>query len=295
MSEPANSKQSQLLDELTRYQKDFEGILSRFEHGSNSITIRSEDDRPYRQKVMEVIDLIGDYLPTDVNTYSPQIRDDFNEGINNFYQSPSYNSVSRIISALAALITRVSRNPEILNPRPALKSAAPAAAWPEKITLQWLYHHVPVHLWVAFGGLLIAAFSIGLQIGDRPIGHQVLSGLGLSTHYETIKGEKVLTAPQERLLTLLWEYQRRFASTKLVVSRDGRLFFDDPERQKTTKVNVLKDLFDSKEEDTSRVAEFQQLIDQIPEEYLRRYAEGRFGSPFVVGVTEGGVKYLRAR
>ena len=36
-------------------------------------------------------------------------------------------------------------------------------AAPEKVTLIWLVHHVPVRLWLAAGGVLIAAFALGIK------------------------------------------------------------------------------------------------------------------------------------
>lgn len=34
---------------------------------------------------------------------------------------------------------------------------------PEKVTIPWLLSNVPIHLWLAFGGLLAGAFLLGIQ------------------------------------------------------------------------------------------------------------------------------------
>jgi len=109
----------------------------------------------------------------------------------------------------------------------------------------------------------------------------------------TVVSERLLTPPQERLLALLFRYQREFASPKLIIGRNGELFFDDPEKRKSVKVNFLTELYGSKEGDVSNASEFITLMESLPTEYVRFHAETRFDNPFVVGVTPEGVKYLR--
>lgn len=50
---------------------------------------------------------------------------------------------------------------------PALETliGRPALASPEKVTIAWLVQHVPVPLWIAFAGILVAAFSLGFSAG----------------------------------------------------------------------------------------------------------------------------------
>jgi len=40
---------------------------------------------------------------------------------------------------------------------------------PEKVSLAWLYRHVPVQAWVALGGALVTAAGIGVAIGRLPL------------------------------------------------------------------------------------------------------------------------------
>lgn len=105
--------------------------------------------------------------------------------------------------------------------------------------------------------------------------------------------ERLLSPPQERLLALLFQYQREFTASKLVIGRQGELLFDEPERQQTVKVNFLTELYGSKNGDLSRAPEFASLMESLPTEYVRFHAEMRWDSPFVVNVTTEGVKYLR--
>lgn len=103
----------------------------------------------------------------------------------------------------------------------------------------------------------------------------------------------VLSPVQERLLELLAKYQRQFAVTKLVVLRkQGTLFFDD-DPHKGTDVSLIRDLYGS--DKATEDVRFEELMETMPPEYLRFFPEMRLDSPFVVGVTEAGMRYLQSR
>jgi hypothetical protein len=118
-------------------------------------------------------------------------------------------------------------------------------------------------------------------------------GQQLLTEKPPTQIERLLTAPQERLLALLFQRQREFASSKIVINRNGQIHFDDPELAKTNKVNFLADLYRSKEGDYAKASEFTALVESLPTDYVRFHAEARWDNPFVLSVTEAGVKYLR--
>ncbi len=109
-----------------------------------------------------------------------------------------------------------------------------------------------------------------------------------------VRAEMLILSPgQERLLELLAKYQKMFAANKLVVSRrKGTLHFDGkPEKGKG--ISLLHDLYGVDESDESRASEFEKLMESIPLDYLRLYGEARLDNPFVVSVTNKGMKYLR--
>jgi len=98
-----------LIVTLEAYKAEFEGILSRFDRTRDAVNINSEDDPVYRQKIMELRDLLADAGQID---YSHQVVGFFNEGIANYLNSPSYASVQRVVGALGALLTRLNRMDE---------------------------------------------------------------------------------------------------------------------------------------------------------------------------------------
>ena len=141
----------------------------------------------------------------------------------------------------------------------------------------------------AFVTIGIVLIAIGSFLGYYG-GKELLSARSPSP----FQAERVLSLYQERLLGLIYKYQRDYASSKLVVARNGSIFFfDDQERRKTVKITLLTELYGSKEGDELRKGEFVSLMESLPLEYIRFHTEARFDNPFVVSVTEAGIKYLR--
>lgn len=109
----------------------------------------------------------------------------------------------------------------------------------------------------------------------------------------TSRSGPTLLPPQERLLELLAEYQKRFAASKLVISRsDGRLHFDD-DLKRGTDVSIIQDLYGVV--DVRNAGRFEELMQSMPPEYVRLIAEARWDNPFVVSVTEAGIKRLESK
>ena len=103
---------NQIITEIEKYESEFSGILSRFTRDEKSIRIGKGDDPKFRQFTREIVDLFNDALGQ--NSYSGQIAAEFNEGISNFFSSPSYKSVENVLSIVRAALTRFKRSPEIL-------------------------------------------------------------------------------------------------------------------------------------------------------------------------------------
>lgn len=112
---------------------------------------------------------------------------------------------------------------------------------------------------------------------------------------QVIPQTPVLTHQEELLLQLVQSYQTKFEVEKLVVGRDGRIHFDKSE-QLDGEYNLATELFADGVEDGNakgRGDRLEVLIEHIPSQYLRKHSETRWGSPFVVSVTEDGEGYLR--
>jgi len=163
----------EFLNTLTKYRDLLQDILSRFTKGRDSIHIDRQDDPIYRQTIQEIIDFIDDNLGQ--NQYSNRIADHFNDGIANFTQSPSYKSVENIIGVLGAVITRISRNPELIKKIQDGGQKANSSLnlekklkFTEKVTLSWLWQNVPASIWLKFIGVLVFVFILGLYTSGIP-------------------------------------------------------------------------------------------------------------------------------
>lgn len=152
------------LERLNAYEEELRSIQSGFRRTRDSIRIGDGDEGRLQQMVIELRDLFDDLLGK--NSYSSMVVTAYNEGVSNFFKSPSFNSVERVLGVVAAANTRIRENPSILavtNPPQELQEMASQQSLqlPDRVTLHWLYKHVPYTLWAWLGGLLIAAFAIG--------------------------------------------------------------------------------------------------------------------------------------
>ena len=105
----------------------------------------------------------------------------------------------------------------------------------------------------------------------------------------------LLLAPQQyRLLSFIHGYQKKYGATKLVIARDGKLQFIEPGQRAISGINLATELMGNSNE-AVLAREFEILIEAMPDQYLHKFQETRWGSPFVVTVTETGVSYLEGK
>ena len=157
-------KADEVKETLLDYQKELEGILSRFKKTRDGIYIGNSDDSYLRKIVIELKDFLDDVFGKQ-NSYSVNIIHYYNNGQANFYNMPCYRSVEQIRDVVSAVITRISRKPELLMEKGKKQNRADLKE-PAKVTLSWLFHHVPIRLWLWLVGLLITAFIIGVKVGQ---------------------------------------------------------------------------------------------------------------------------------
>jgi hypothetical protein len=131
--------------------------------------------------------------------------------------------------------------------------------------------------------------TTGQSINNMKAGHDItnVNVFGVSpiaTH------KPVLQPLQEKLLELLYKYQKQFGATKLVVSRDeGRIYIDDKNGQGSTE-SLINDIYGSITERNAGL--FEALVENMPPEYVRLFPENRLDTPFVISITNEGSRYL---
>jgi hypothetical protein len=160
---------NQFYDSLQEYIAELKGIRDRFKKTSGGLWIADNDGPRLHTIVIEVSDLITDFLGQ--NKYSTMIGNYYNSGKANMYRSPSLNSVREIISVLTSLQTRAERNPELLvekflNPNTPAKQNI---KYPDKLTLKWLWEHVPAKYYWSLLLAFFFVFSIGIVFGKTSL------------------------------------------------------------------------------------------------------------------------------
>jgi hypothetical protein len=125
--------QAEVIAALEDYERDLNGILSRFTRTSSGIHIKLEDTAHYLRIVKELADLFGDELvkgqPERSNLISRA-----NASVQTFTGTPSMHGVETVTGLVSAAFTRVRRNPASL--KSSTSTLAPAAAIaPETINM----------------------------------------------------------------------------------------------------------------------------------------------------------------
>lgn len=167
----------EITQKLEQYQLEFIEIQRGFIEFGGIPSIRYGDDSRYFTLIITILDLLRDTFGE--NHYEPIIKKLHNDCITDeTLQSPTLQSIEAIISVIKAIITRIKNNPEICakkeattNPEPIKPKLQP----PEKVTLKWLWEHVPYTLWGLLIGLLISAFTLGVTVADTKIYKSVIS------------------------------------------------------------------------------------------------------------------------
>lgn len=176
--------------------------------------------------------------------------------------------------------------------------------FPDNVTFSWLKDHVPVKIWLAFGGALIAVFIFGVTAGQIDWVRQLLGKEGSYANMPNAKETKlpsnkgfllqiILSTQEEKLLSILYKYQKDFGLDKMIVGRDGTLYFNDKTNTEKHGINIIGDLYNINKDYSVKESEFEKLMLSIPDTYLKTIPEMFACNPFVVRVTRSGIAYLK--
>lgn len=102
-----------------------------------------------------------------------------------------------------------------------------------------------------------------------------------------------LAEPEQRLLRLIADCRQRYKVDKVVLRRDGSSISAVYGNGQTVPVPDLCPRDEAFPTDPDAAARFEALVAGIPEGYLAALPERRPGNPFVLRVTDIGLRYLR--
>lgn len=172
-------EQTEFLTRLSDYIRELEGLRDSFVRGRDSLLLGQEDEARVYQIVIELSDFLSDSLGAS-NRYSGMITNAYEEGVANFYEAPSQDSVSKMIGIAKSCSTRIQSNPGLLDQQesssdrtilPVQEGKTSTLPMPEKVTMKWLRDHVPMQFWLYLFGLLVtfcaASFALGFGAGTQ--------------------------------------------------------------------------------------------------------------------------------
>ena len=105
---------------------------------------------------------------------------------------------------------------------------------------------------------------------------------------------RILKPQEEKLLSIIYKYQKDLGLKKLIIHRTGgTLYFDEEEKREKYKINIIGEVFDTISVSKIHASEFENLVLDIPREYLQRIPEARLDDPYVLRITEKGIEYIK--
>lgn len=102
----------QIIGEFQRYETELTRIHTSFNRTRDGIHIAPGDEPLFKQYARELVDLYNDAFGK--NSYAAQIAHEYQNGFG-YLGSPSLNGVENVLGVVRASLTRLHRNPELLN------------------------------------------------------------------------------------------------------------------------------------------------------------------------------------
>lgn len=107
----------------------------------------------------------------------------------------------------------------------------------------------------------------------------------------TAKSNPMLSAPQLKLLSVLWNYQKEWGADALAIMYDGLLMPDAQGDERST--DLMYGVFGEPRTPRTPTTRLTQLVRSVPPQYIRLFPVGaRFDVEFILSVTDDGARYL---
>lgn len=103
-----------ILEILKSYSVEISEMLPRFKKDASGLQILNQDGTRLHAIVLEVVNLITDYMPSAKNS-EIMVVDYFNKGNTNYFGTSSYNSLEEIKGVIDSLAVRIERNTNLFS------------------------------------------------------------------------------------------------------------------------------------------------------------------------------------
>ncbi len=136
-------------------------------------------------------------------------------------------------------------------------------------------------------GIIVGAISLFFTIYGQSI-KEIKKNHSI-TNYQN----QILNPQEEKLLSLIYKYQKESGLNKLIISRDGFVYFEGKDKDEQKRINLIGELYNINSDFKTRSKEFESIILNISEKFLKLIPESRLDSPYVVTITEEGIRYIK--
>jgi DpnII restriction endonuclease len=131
----------EVLAALDGYNRELEGILSRFKKDHNGIHIQDRDDGRFREMALELLHLFEDEF-VNGGRHSQVLTAYFNDSTYNMSGTPSYQGVENVKGVVGSALVRVQRNPMAIKSRALVRRARGAKDSDVVVTIAERLHRV---------------------------------------------------------------------------------------------------------------------------------------------------------
>ena len=151
-------------------------------------------------------------------------------------------------------------------------------------------------IFILLGVFVIAIGSFLIYYGQDLVRKEPETRLAARTSVPPAGGDErpqmpILDATQEKVLRVLFKIQSQHGARKLIVIRETTEILVPTEDDSQKASNLSEEMWGPV--DSTRAQQLERLMEDLPAIYVERLSESRWGNPFVVRVTEEGIRYLR--
>ena len=170
-----SSEQKEKINFLEEFDSDLETWFSgQLDQGDKESLRKSLNERaPLAEKIVDEAGCLHLMVAAPPSIIGGPILDNlnpFNSLFDDYYGSPFIHKVRDMTQKAIGVIRsgRLEEVKEAKKIREASKTeevVSKELAAPDKVTLLWLHHHVPVNIWLIAGGVLLTVFIFGIDVG----------------------------------------------------------------------------------------------------------------------------------
>ena len=136
--------------------------------------------------------------------------------------------------------------------------------FPERVTLAWLWRHVPVKLWASAAGLLVTVFLVGVSISRVAFVRRLLDPYIEPTRNETTRGDGIAQVLDKRTKELIAGHNSRVAELQKAIATEEHNYGVSPSySHREAGSRLREDLKAEYQRYNQELLELRKLVEQV--------------------------------